>query len=637
MPHDTTTLRHDHGSTGAAADARRRPSTRPDPCDDTCPPACPACGGLECFCRPRFFPGQLLTDDDLNRLMKYLTGKNRLHNRYLHGWGVACGLEVVCDPCDAKQVRVRTGYALAPCGDDIVLCDEQAVDICALIDECTPPRRTVCDPPYDRPPADCRRGNDRWVLAVCYDERPSRGLTALLGAADSRCRQPCSCGGSTGCTACGGSGCAGGASCGCGGAGPGSCPSPKGDYNSRPRRTMKAECEPTQICEGHRFIVYPAPPPLTRATLPNFDSTSVLGVQGQLLAWLFSHRERLGPLLERVLCCVARARELLSSWGGSTKIDRGSAASAYLQYAEAMYEFANEFSIHRCAFVGTVGRLYDNASLWRARFAGASAIDDTQLAYARDQMVQLENSLIEIVGECFCSALLPPCPESTPSNCVPLAVVTLSRNDCRVVDICNWEQRKILLTWRTVAYWLSWVPWHCLRHEIAKFCCGTGRGGSMVLQLMGLMFGVGTVGLLGCGERRPPPPAPSPPPPAPPPGPVGMVAGAHAHVSTGASHGAVGDVEAARRSDDLVMHLLGEFDRARSGAIEAPAWYALAARLADGSLLADVAGTRAKDTGATKDTGGDKDTLDALRAEVEALSKAVKSQQARINTLSKKR
>jgi len=159
----------------------------------------------------------------------------------------------------------------------------------------------------------------------------------------------------------------------------------------------------------------------------------------------------------------------------------------------------------------------------------------------------------------------------------------------------------------------------------------------MVLQLMGLMFGVGTVGLLGCGERRPPPPAPSPPPPAPPPGPVGMVAGAHAHVSTGASHGAVGDVEAARRSDDLVMHLLGEFDRARSGAIEAPAWYALAARLADGSLLADVAGTRAKDTGATKDTGGDKDTLDALRAEVEALSKAVKSQQARINTLSKKR
>ena len=40
---------------------------RPDPCADD-RPACPACGGLQCLCRPRFFPGQLLTDEDLNRL-----------------------------------------------------------------------------------------------------------------------------------------------------------------------------------------------------------------------------------------------------------------------------------------------------------------------------------------------------------------------------------------------------------------------------------------------------------------------------------------------------------------------------------------------------------------------------------------
>ena len=74
---------------------------------------CPACGGLECLCRPRFFAGQLLTEEDLNRLDRYIVEKNKLHNRYLHGWGVVCGLEVICHPCEG-QVTVTSGYALSP-------------------------------------------------------------------------------------------------------------------------------------------------------------------------------------------------------------------------------------------------------------------------------------------------------------------------------------------------------------------------------------------------------------------------------------------------------------------------------------------------------------------------------------------
>ena len=76
---------------------------------DPCTP-CPACGGLECLCRPRFFAGQLLTEADLNRLDHYIVAKNKLHNRYVHGWGVACGMEVVCSAC-GDQVIVRPGYA----------------------------------------------------------------------------------------------------------------------------------------------------------------------------------------------------------------------------------------------------------------------------------------------------------------------------------------------------------------------------------------------------------------------------------------------------------------------------------------------------------------------------------------------
>ncbi len=40
---------------------------------------CPACGELKCLCRPRFFPGQLLTEEDLNRLDRYIVEKNKLH------------------------------------------------------------------------------------------------------------------------------------------------------------------------------------------------------------------------------------------------------------------------------------------------------------------------------------------------------------------------------------------------------------------------------------------------------------------------------------------------------------------------------------------------------------------------------
>jgi len=83
---------------------------------------------LECVCRPRFFAGQVLNADDLNRLDAYIRAKHRLHNRQLHGWGVVNGLEVMCNPC-GDGVAVGCGYALGPCGDDIVVCDAVTVDV----------------------------------------------------------------------------------------------------------------------------------------------------------------------------------------------------------------------------------------------------------------------------------------------------------------------------------------------------------------------------------------------------------------------------------------------------------------------------------------------------------------------------
>src|SRR5262245_42016047 len=161
---------------------------------------CPVCGGLQCLCRPRFFAGQLLTEEDLNRLERYIIEKNKLHNRYLHGWGVVCGLEVVCHACEG-WVTVRSGYALSPCGDDIVVCEDEPVNICALIKQCQDQiqKQWDCDPAWPKPAPICGDENEPWVLYVCYDEKPSRGVMPLRGASGGACCSRCSCGGSSGC------------------------------------------------------------------------------------------------------------------------------------------------------------------------------------------------------------------------------------------------------------------------------------------------------------------------------------------------------------------------------------------------------------------------------------------------------
>jgi hypothetical protein len=104
------------------------------------------------FTRPRFFEGQLLTSDDLQALGDYGRGKDRLHNRYLVGSGVVCGLEVVCSCAHPGSVVVGAGYALDCCGNDIVVACDQLVDVNELVralpadaacaDPCPPPTKS---------------------------------------------------------------------------------------------------------------------------------------------------------------------------------------------------------------------------------------------------------------------------------------------------------------------------------------------------------------------------------------------------------------------------------------------------------------------------------------------------------------
>ncbi|MFI2224558.1 hypothetical protein [Streptomyces fradiae] len=129
------------------------------------------CGGeatrTAAFVRPRFFAGQLLTEDDLGLLVEYTTAKTRLRNRSLHGPGVVCGLAVTCAPCGGGVV-VQPGHALDPAGNDIVVPCAEQVDVRALVQE----QRIGalgCDP-ADTCADDGGRG---YALYVRYRELPA--------------------------------------------------------------------------------------------------------------------------------------------------------------------------------------------------------------------------------------------------------------------------------------------------------------------------------------------------------------------------------------------------------------------------------------------------------------------------------
>jgi hypothetical protein len=510
----------------------------------------------------------LLTDEDLNRLEQYVVDKNRLHNRYLHGWGVACGLEVTCDLCDPGHVVVRTGYALSPCGDDVIVCNDQSVDVCSLINSCEP-REPFCESPFDRPPRDCTGGARKWVLAICYDEKPVRGITAQLGAGDSTASARCKCGGSGGC-GCNGS-CGTGGACGC----QASEKSQAQECSCGPtkplpgkHRAYKPQCEPTQICEGYRFMVYPAPKDvLVDPKIIRSDNKDLM------LAWLYANRARFGPLIERLLCCLLRAMELRQGIREGRPLDQNFAMSAYRDYAAALAEFAEDFAIHRCTFVSRTRDLLNeaeafdwNSPAFRTNAARTNALDRN--------VSQLDLTWSEIVSECLCSAFLPSCPPPANTNCVPLATITISTGECRIVEICNWSDRKLLISWPTLSYWFSWLPWHKLREWITAICCGPDRGRA-AMQVMELMIGTIFANLKtasGTGTPQPPPPAPAP---------ENMTGAARARVATTPVKGTLKE---AFDADNLLSHFLGNFDTLRTegaAATGAPGWAELIARFAD--------------------------------------------------------
>jgi hypothetical protein len=78
--------------------------------------------------RPAFFDGQRLTAADLAAVQDYQRELRWLHNRSLHTWGIAFGLEVFAKRGD-RAVTVQIGYALDCLGRDLLVSEAASLPI----------------------------------------------------------------------------------------------------------------------------------------------------------------------------------------------------------------------------------------------------------------------------------------------------------------------------------------------------------------------------------------------------------------------------------------------------------------------------------------------------------------------------
>jgi hypothetical protein len=81
--------------------------------------------------RPSYISSKLLSARDLNDEQADLLQRLRRHDRFMHGYGILCGLRVYASP-DRQHpwtVGVCPGYAIDPCGNEIEVPRQVSVDI----------------------------------------------------------------------------------------------------------------------------------------------------------------------------------------------------------------------------------------------------------------------------------------------------------------------------------------------------------------------------------------------------------------------------------------------------------------------------------------------------------------------------
>ncbi len=143
--------------------------------------------GLE---RVRYVPRMVLGAEDLRLEQDYFRQKLRRHMRFLHGWGVVCGCQVLPAPESQKpwQVRICPGYLLTPQGDEILIGEQALFDLSTCFVQSHDPCAYARPCPPVTKPVDQERHTV--YLAVRYLEcqsRPVRVAPVGCGCDDADC------------------------------------------------------------------------------------------------------------------------------------------------------------------------------------------------------------------------------------------------------------------------------------------------------------------------------------------------------------------------------------------------------------------------------------------------------------------
>lgn len=465
---------------------------------------CPVCRGLTCFEAPKYSTGALLSAEDLSSEQAYVRAKSRLQNRFLHGNGTVCGLKVICDDCEGS-VRVLPGYALDPCGNDLVLAEATRFDIAKAIRDCCNAKRPKlgdCDPFVAPPDPGCRDVESHWCVTLRFREVESGHTVALS-------KQPvpsggCGCGGGRDC-GCGGSGhgcgCGGGTSqssagCGCGGQSAnarsyaplgGTSPSPALGYTT-------PGCTPRRIVECVEIGIMPHDGPCQ----PQWRRDPVGSTNVPTGGGLFADLIKPDSLLGRIIACFTDMAAYLA--------DRVQGADlAPLEYvvgtnpppANLTPQQVRDALCRARAAVLDLVRTKDPVRCQMLRTFAAITVPQIQgdeiaadyIIRARPVLENIFTVLFQTVMDCICGAFLPPCSEDPCDDRVPIACVTM-RGD-QVIDICNHSCRTYAGAFPSLYYWQSLVPVvPLIQRLLAILCCAPDaltRNSPLVNHLMPLI------------------------------------------------------------------------------------------------------------------------------------------------------
>lgn len=483
---------------------------------------CPTCRGLKPFEQPLWSAGQVLSSADLSSLQTYIKGKNRLHNRYLHGWGVVCGLEVVCDDCEGS-VTIRAGFAIDPCGEDIVVAEDTRFDVVKAIRACSDSKRSKtgdCDPWAPPPDPGCMDIETHWCISLKYKEVEAAYVRALATATPGPA-QSCGCGGSgtsksgSGC-GCGGKskggcGCGGktkgGGDCGCGCGGTkaqgsasrglqwsSSASAVSANNSCAPRRLL--ECFDVGVVEsphGCQPLLFERPPGELRlgAYAPSLLKTLIPddSLLGRIVACLTAKFQGLSTLTKR-----EQAIMIALFSGSAPNVPASEIHVTVVRFRKIVMDLlGNDDNPVRCQMRVAAGGIILPAPTPEEQRDPARYREQ-----AREAFTDLLAVWLQLMIDCVCHAFIPQCDDDPCDDRVEIACVTVKGD--KILRICNHSCRRYAGAFPSTFYWMSLLPvlplfgkllaWLCCRPELLR------RNSPLVNDLMPALDGLDPTGRL---------------------------------------------------------------------------------------------------------------------------------------------